>query len=89
MKYKIYIIRYKNVNLEEMNRIYIWCLVHVAHETFFTVLNERSLFRGTSQQVNEKFITRLRERAVYCKFGAAQDEMIRDKIIEHFLKCDT
>ena len=50
---------------------------------------ERSLFRATSQQVNEtveQFITRLRERAVYCEFGAAKDEVIRDQVIE---KCSS
>ena len=30
----------------------------------------------------EQFINRLRERAVYCEFGAAQVEMIRDQVIE-------
>ena len=64
----------------------------VAHEPFFTVKknvpNDGSLFRATSQQVNktvEQFITRLRERTVYCEFCAAQDEMIRDQVIEKCL----
>ena len=46
---------------------------------------ERSLFRATSQQPNEtveQFIIRLRERTVFCDFGAACDEMIRDQVIE-------
>lgn len=49
---------------------------------------ERSLIRATSQQVNktvEQFITCLLERAVYCELSAAQDEMIRDQVIEKCL----
>ena len=49
---------------------------------------ERSLFRTASLQVNEtveQFITRLRERALYCVYGTAQNEMIREQIFENCL----
>ena len=52
------------------------------------VTYERSLFRACSQQFNEtvdQFITRLKERAAYCEFGAGVDQMIADQVIEKCL----
>ena len=49
------------------------------------VTYERSLFRACSQQVNEtvdQFIIRLKERATYCEFGAGENQMIADQVIE-------
>ena len=46
---------------------------------------ERSVFRSMTQLQSEtigQFITRLRQRAVYCEFGGNLEEMIRDQVIE-------
>ena len=65
--------------------------MRVTHEPFITFKNvpyERSLFRTASLQVNEtveQLITRLRERALYCLYGTAQNEMIRDQVFENCL----
>lgn len=49
------------------------------------VAYERSAFRPMSQNTTEtieQFITRLRQKAVYCNFGDNIDEMIRDQVIK-------
>lgn len=57
-------------------------------EPKINVAFERSQFRGLAQQPNEsveQFVTRLRQKAVYCNFHNV-DESIRDQLIE---KCSS
>ena len=67
MVYTVFVTQLNNQFLPKVNKTY-----------------ERSVFRAMSKSESEtvdQFITRLRQKAIYCDF-ANTDEMIRDQVIE-------